>query len=520
MAISETSVPLMEGDARLFDDPPPTAAEQLEEIYRQRLNRGIPVFSETGEVTGFLSDVLAFAPEKLSAFAREKVFPLLSGDMEHDRKLEVFHDFVVLAQKVGAEIVFSQAAQRMAHDRFQSFIDAVSRQVAGERSVVFISSVPYFQILREAIYLRKNGFRVYLLTLLPPAREVLDCFNAHFDGVAVCGGWVSLMRAILSSLSADILHVQCWMWAYELGRLAIEHRRNGAVVCEFNDVTSVYADRPVLCSNWPVEEVDFDIAMEEFIVRHADAVITRTGPIVNGELRARYGGSGPIVDFHPWPCREFSHYGAEKLSAADGEPRLVYAGSIIPINDDHPAYLFPAHTLPLALSRLIAQGLHVHLLIDPNRPPDPANPSLAPFFSLQRRHSRFDIRAGLPPDVVARELARYDFGIILFDEMTASRLCLGPHLLPSAVGTKLFNYLEAGLPVIVNSEYETMARFLEENGLGFGVASDRLEDIPEMIRRFDYAGAVERIRRFNEERGMHWQIHRLIELYDTIGNGD
>jgi hypothetical protein len=405
----------------------------------------------------------------------------------------------------------------MAHDRFQSFIEAVNRQVTGERSVVFISSMPYFQILREAIYLRQNGFRVYLLTLLPPAREVLDCFHTHFDGVAVCSGWVPLMRTILSDLSADILHVQCWMWAYELGRLAVEHRGKAAVVCEFNDVTSVYADRPVLCSNWPVEAVDFDIAMEEFIVRNADAIITRLGPVANEELRSSYGGPAPIVDFQSWPCREFSHYGLDKLSVADGEPRLVYAGSVIPINDDHPAYLFPAHTLPSALDRLIAQGLHVHLLIDPNRPLDLANRSFAPFFDLQARHSRFSIRAGLPPDIVARELARYDFGIILFDEMTASRLRLGKHLLSTAVGTKLFNYLEAGLPVIVNSEYQTMARILEENGLGFGVASDRLEEIPEMIRRFDYAGATDRIRQFNEERGMHNQIHELIKLYNDIG---
>jgi hypothetical protein len=257
--------------------------------------------------------------------------------------------------------------------------------------------------------------------------------------------------------------------------------------------------------------------MERFIVRGADAIITRTGPVVNRELRSSYGGTGPIIDFQSWPCREFSHFSMDKLSAEDGEPRLVYAGSIIPIDENHPAYLFPAHTLPSALGRLVAQGLHVHLLIDPNRPPDPANPSHAPFFELQARHSRFDIMAGLPPDIVARTLARYDFGIILFDEMTTSRLCLGQHLLKSAVGTKLFNYLEAGLPVIVNSEYETMARFLEENGMGFGVASDRLGDVAGMIRCFDYAAATERIQRFNEKRGMHREIHRLIELYEDIG---
>jgi hypothetical protein len=86
----------------------------------------------------------------------------------------------------------------------------------------------------------------------------------------------------------------------------------------------------------------------------------------------------------------------------------------------------------------------------------------------------------------------------------------------AAMPAKLFSYLEAGLPILVHSEYENMAGFIASNGFGLAVHTSEIGGIAARLKDFDYEGAVAKIKAYNVEHGMDRKIGRLIALYGEI----
>ncbi|NYZ16574.1 hypothetical protein HL658_28860 [Azospirillum sp. RWY-5-1] len=381
-------------------------------------------------------------------------------------------------------------------------------------AVLFVASIPYFMILREAIHLRRNGFRVFLLSLHEPEPAVRSLFRAHFDGMAHAGGNLFVLRGILRASAPAVFHVQCWMWHYHLARMAIEARRDAKVVCEFYDVTSVYAERDFLCMNWTNREVDFDLHMEDHILHNADGVITRFPEATMRAWERRFGAMPPWITMQTWPCPDFMDDGGPKLSEQDGALHLVYAGGIVPGTLE--PMLFPEVTMPDAFRRLLRQGIRIDLLHDPNRRINPDDPVYQPYIRLQREFAGFRIIDGAPPDRVASRLKLYDFGMLLMNFDLGS-VQIREEQRTGVMATKLYTYLEAHIPFVVNAEYTAMARFAEEHGIGIAVSTDQLDRLEGILRAADRDRLNANIRTFNDRFGMPRRIHDLIGFYQRIG---
>lgn len=441
------------------------------------------------------------------------VWPALAGTCDALLDLVARHEADGEGGEAGLAAAIDQRMDAVLRAALAPFLGGVNAGGPGP-AVLFVASIPYFMILREAIHLRRNGFRVFLLSLHDPEPSVRPLFQAHFDGMAHAGGSLFLLRGILRACAPAVFHVQCWMWHYHLGRMAIEARRNAKVVCEFYDVTSVYAERDFLCMNWTNREVEFDLHMEDHILHNADGVITRFPAATMQAWERRFGAMPPWITMQTWPCPEFMDAGGPKLSEADGALHLVYAGGIVPGTLE--PMLFPEVTMPDAFRRLLRQGIRIDLLHDPNRRLNPDEPVYQPYFQLQRDFPGFRILDGAPPDRVASRLKAYDFGMLLmnFDLDTVQ---LREEQRTGVMATKLYTYLEAHIPFVVNAEYTAMARFAEEHGIGVAVATDQLDRLDGILRAVDHAAMAANIRAFNERHGMPRRIHDLIAFYRRIG---
>ena len=140
---------------------------------------------------------------------------------------------------------------------------------------------------------------------------------------------------------------------------------------------------------------------------------------------------------------------------------------------------------------------------------------LTTYIDLAMADPRFRFTDGHSPNKVAEELAKYDFGLILFD-IPPEVLENQPLLMRWGVGTKLFTYLEAGIPVLVNSEYETMAAFVETHGIGLALNSHDISKLKQKLKETDISELRENVRLFVEEYNMSKSIHQLIEFYATV----
>ncbi len=496
---------------------PAPGARRVDAAYEAHFSDAGLTYCSAGLAAEFLADVTARLPAADADSVSRNFRPLLRGSAGPEAAMIALRELAALVNETGQGVLFAAHDGRVIDTFFSDFVADVNEKRGG-RSVVFVAHAPYFVILREAMYLRRNGYRVYLLSLGEVAEGLREFFQEHFDRVVDARGNYRLLRAILARLAPDIFHVQCWMWFGILGRMAIEAKKAAAVVCEFYDITSVYAAKEDLSPTWPPGVVEFEFAMERHIAHRADAVISRFPDWLVEEWGRNMGALPKYISMQAWPCAEFISYGNEKISDADGVTRLVYAGGLVPENERNPPALFPETNMDKAFRALLGQGMAIDVMHDPNAAKGIDDAFYARYTSLAEEYPLFRFRKGVSPDTLSEALNGYDYGILLteFDEDVVR---IGPNQRKGVMATKIFAYLEAGLPVLVNAEYEAMARFVIEHGLGLAVHTRDLGNVAKILSRFDYRKAVAGIKSFNESHSMENEIGRLIELYDAIVSG-
>ncbi len=492
------------------------AARRVEAAYEAHFSDAGLTYCSAGLAGKFLADVTARLPAPEADAVSRNFGPLLRGSAGPAAAETALRELVALINKTGQEALFAEHDGRVIDTLFPGFVADINEKRGG-RCVVFVAHAPYFVILREAMYLRRNGCRVYLVSLGEVAEGSRELFQKHFDRVIDARGNYRLLRELLCRLTPDIFHVQCWMWFGILGRMAIEAKKDAAVVCEFYDVTSVYAAKEDLSPTWPPGVVEFEFAMESHIAHRADAVITRFPDWLVEDWGRNMGALPKYISMQAWPCAEFISYGKKKFSDADGVIRLVYAGGLVPENERNPAKLFPETNMHNAFRALLGQGMAIDVMHDPNAVKGVTDEFYAQYTRLAEEYPLFRFREGVPPDTLSAALNGYDYGILLteFDEDVVR---IGANQRKGVVATKIFAYLEAGLPVLVNAEYEEMARIVTEHGIGLPVHTRELGNTAEILSGFDYGKAVKNVKSFNEIHSMENEVGGLIELYDTIAS--
>ena len=118
----------------------------------------------------------------------------------------------------------------------------------------------------------------------------------------------------------------------------------------------------------------------------------------------------------------------------------------------------------------------------------------------------------MPTNELAAGIAGYDFGLIINNLDMTNSMCR-PELYKGGVGTKFFNYLEAGLPILINSEYKHASSIIQNNGIGLTVSSEELQSLPERLRKVDYAQMRNNVSQFITQNLMEHKISSLIDLY-------
>ena len=402
-----------------------------------------------------------------------------------------------------------------AGDYFDDFVATVNAPADGARRVVFVVSARNYKVNRQALYLKSRGYRTFLISLHPIHETMSPVVARVFDTALTLTRSYLLLETLLERLEPEIFHVHCNMWNYALGRVVIEARGGAGVVAEFDDIFSVYAAPEALATNWDKTAVSLDLAMERFICHRADGLLHQFSPDVDAELRERHGALPPVVHMPPWPAPEFSAHSDDKLSDRDGVRRLVWAGAICPPTDANPASLMPSRGLPDAILTLLETGLGVDLLVDPAVDIVLSDPVWRIYTTIGEHMPLFNLRRGLPMNELAGQLCRYDFGMILFN-LDPAVLKVSRSKLKFQTANKFFAYLEAGLPVVVNAEFEYMASLVRGHGIGIAVHSSQIGTVARRVREANYDRMAANVRRFNQRFSMAKAVDRLERLYDDI----
>jgi len=161
----------------------------------------------------------------------------------------------------------------------------------------------------------------------------------------------------------------------------------------------------------------------------------------------------------------------KKLSESGGEIHMVYEGVL-----SLEGYRAPILKLFQEIAR---SGIHIHIYGIGS--PD----VLSKYREFQDNSRYYHVHDGVPHDILMNELTEYDYGLIPFIPPNSER----DHF-DTMLPNKMFDYLAAGLPVIVPDSI-SMSLFVREHncGLIFGDIKDlpsQIETSSHVINREDF----------------------------------
>ena len=91
------------------------------------------------------------------------------------------------------------------------------------------------------------------------------------------------------------------MWEYSLGKFVINKKLRSKVICDFYDVTGMYANYDNLKIAFEEYSIKQDLECEKYIFENADGIIHRYKQSVFVDYAKRYNNNGKILEFQQYP---------------------------------------------------------------------------------------------------------------------------------------------------------------------------------------------------------------------------
>ena len=403
-------------------------------------------------------------------------------------------------------------------DRGEALQRLAQRQPAEPRTdglVVMVADHPRSREAKLASALKHAGWRTVLLHRNPAAFATRDYFaETH----RYSNHWSALRHA--AEFAPVAYHVMV-SGDYRVADTFVRHRPGPVIVDPYDVIAHMYTDdfldvhpavrKEIPCERYCLENADglccrhreVDHLVEQCGYRVAARVFVEDG-CWNLDARPSRGSAGASTSLGTVTS-------ANTLAV---ERQVAYVGAIHnPSDSGERGERASADFVAAGFSKPIAEalarsGVDVHLYSGSSCDP----PKIS--------HPRIHYHDPVPADRIAAELASHDFGALLYSEdviNTGARWFVTPAKINACTSNKLFDYLDAGLPILHNARPGSLIHeIVTRHCIGIDVSDwpieqwrTRLAD----IRVDDFADELARARRVHDVRR---NIRRLTEFYEQI----
>lgn len=237
---------------------------------------------------------------------------------------------------------------------------------------------------------------------------------------------------------------------------------------------------------------------EKMCIKNSDAVLNKCG---EGSLKSLSSNiKVPILDFLPY-CHDEWLLTPKKKSIKKDDIHIVYAGTIWDRWEGHASF-------PEMIEKIISQKIHLHLY-----PSIEKKKIFDKFREIQKRNKYFHLYENVDEDKINNIVSKYDYAIHLdFYDNTIS-----PLWTETGMSAKIFGYIEAGLPIIINKQFRNMCRIIEDNKVGFGITYEELGKLKEIILKRNYPN-TKTIKKAQDNLRISKKIKLLEDFYEKIHN--
>jgi hypothetical protein len=345
------------------------------------------------------------------------------------------------------------------------------KTVDGKHHIIFVAYYADPHLLKKALILRATG-NVYLTLLAGCIREDAQIEN-YFDQVYEYRDFKEYSEIVKSS------QPHSWHAVTPLYHPAIIMscgQNVSRLVVEIID--SAYYMNP--------DPQHPDVILEREILRWTDCVVHKMPDEAWKNLKRVFQLECPGFAVMSYPHPDFQQVPRNKCSG--NPPHVVYAGGVIPyhiaVERGHENHVFDD------LINLAAKDtFELSIYVNQNAREMPWHQH-SRYFEFDKQNPYFHFKKGLPYHEITRALSNCD-AAIFYDNLPISSYNMD-HFKHN-VATKIFTYIEAGLPIVIFEEDEYMAGLVKRYDLGVTYSVRKLSTILDAIAEAtskDYSQAI------------------------------
>jgi len=226
----------------------------------------------------------------------------------------------------------------------------------------------------------------------------------------------------------------------------------------------------------------------------------------NIAIRKYAAGIKPPAIFFPLYCDNDKFLNNDKKLDA-GDIHIVYAGGVAGSHRDKAHYgSIQFHEL---IKVLDVQHVHFHIY------PSPSNirADYDEYEQLAKTTEYFHFHSPVSQEAIAAELNKYHFGILPFFSTDSNQ---SKEKYKYATSLKLFNYIEAGIPILVSEDLVYQSWIVSRYDAGIIIGQEDLSGIRKVILRQDYRKMVADLIKRREEISLKVHVPRLLKFYREI----
>lgn len=363
---------------------------------------------------------------------------------------------------------------------------------SGSLVVLFVGDLLAARLARLAKWLQRTAdIHCVLITSVEGAHGAFGI--EHFAEVHTYRSYPQL-RAFCSSLrGVDIVH------AFGPKSYAVRLVMESTSVPVVLDVQDLYVTNYRL--HPPVMYMKMDLPHEKFVLSNANGVISQS----HEAYFARVVYRTPKIPslFFPVYCDDDQVVNVDRKLEFD-DIHIVYAGRIYGSTADHG--LFGNMQFFKLAESFRQQRLNFHVF------PSPAVPLevVREYQHLDGVNPFFHLHATLPQDELALALSKFHFGILPFFNTGTDRDVAKREY---STSLKLFNYLEADLPVIISRDMSFQCWLAKRFGARILVDGESIERVRSIIEETNYQKMLDDLRERRKKGLISAQIGRLIDFY-------
>ena len=364
-----------------------------------------------------------------------------------------------------------------------------------KKAIVFVSDRMIVRSSRVAKWVKRFGG--YNTILLCPKLFFIGKFsNNEWDNVILYRNKYHLLRIIRQMKQVYLFHGFAPKSFYP--DLVRQHIKAPFII----DMQDVYACYYGL--NPTVRWIKAELPHEKNCLQLSDGLIGQSLE-PNVALR-KYGNIKPPTLFFPLYCdNDFFQTNIKILDAED--IHFVYAGGVAGSHRDKTQFgTIQFHHLIQVLSD---QQIHFHIY------PSPSNfkADYKEYEEISIQNKYFHFHQSVSQDQLAVELSKYHFGVLPFFKGNTGQ---SAEKFKYATTLKLFNYIEAGIPILVSEDLVYQNWIIKRNNAGVTIKENDLSNMKEVIAALDYPTLVSNVIKNREVISLKAHIPRLIDFYKNV----